>query len=231
MSKELPSQRPKAKLPRIYDFNFDDPKIEKPWRSNVEGLSDYFNYGFDEETWRLHVEKAKLYHSQLQFDRSDKSASGFTRTELPVECGGFGAPANGLLAETELFLSLTANPEKFWLSLDLTGEGDFRSSLQRIVSDHSNPYDPAANHGTFFFNRYFSRIKEFEEKNRLDLGQVLSKANSQRIRDRIEGRGLARPDAGFRQSQYTVRDEALGRRPNIGPGGPQMEGSKLVKRE
>ncbi|KAL0242744.1 hypothetical protein GEMRC1_005307 [Eukaryota sp. GEM-RC1] len=51
---------PKAPHPQshktIYDFDIDqDP--EKAWRNPGADVSDYFNYGFTEETWRLYCQR------------------------------------------------------------------------------------------------------------------------------------------------------------------------------
>ena len=51
---------PTSLLPEIYNYDFDDP--EKPKRWEEEGgrkLEDYFNYGFNESTWKLHRDRVK----------------------------------------------------------------------------------------------------------------------------------------------------------------------------
>lgn len=44
----------------IYEFDIDG-MVEKPWRQarSLEVLSQYFNYGFDEATWRLYCWQRK----------------------------------------------------------------------------------------------------------------------------------------------------------------------------
>lgn len=42
----------------IYEFNLDSLE-EKPWRKPGADITDYFNYGFNEDTWKLYCEKQK----------------------------------------------------------------------------------------------------------------------------------------------------------------------------
>ncbi|CAK6956111.1 pre-mRNA 3'-end-processing factor FIP1 isoform X3 [Scomber scombrus] len=38
-----------------------DPSEEKPWRKAGADISDYFNYGFDEESWKVYCRKQAKY--------------------------------------------------------------------------------------------------------------------------------------------------------------------------
>ncbi|PVD34184.1 hypothetical protein C0Q70_05449 [Pomacea canaliculata] len=44
----------------VYEFDLDSIKNEdKPWRKPGADITDYFNYGFTEETWQLYCEKQR----------------------------------------------------------------------------------------------------------------------------------------------------------------------------
>lgn len=42
------------------DFNLDSLE-DKPWRKPGADITDYFNYGFNEDTWRSYCERQKRY--------------------------------------------------------------------------------------------------------------------------------------------------------------------------
>ncbi len=46
----------------IYDVNLDSLE-EKPWRKPGADITDYFNYGFNEEMWKLYCERQKKIRS------------------------------------------------------------------------------------------------------------------------------------------------------------------------
>jgi hypothetical protein len=44
-------------LPEIYNYDLDDVSKPKPWtENNGANMSEYFNYGFNEFTWKNHVD-------------------------------------------------------------------------------------------------------------------------------------------------------------------------------
>lgn len=43
------------KKPSLIDLDFDFE--EKPWRKPGQDITDYFNYGFDEKSWRNYLMK------------------------------------------------------------------------------------------------------------------------------------------------------------------------------
>ena len=46
--------REELQVPEIYKWDFDNN--EKPWDKNgKQDMDKYFNYGFNEETWRHHA--------------------------------------------------------------------------------------------------------------------------------------------------------------------------------
>ena len=53
----------------IFDYDLDSVKLEdKPWRKPGADITDYFNYGFTEETWTKYCEKQK----RLRLDNNCK---------------------------------------------------------------------------------------------------------------------------------------------------------------
>uniref|UniRef100_A0A8C4RAP8 Pre-mRNA polyadenylation factor Fip1 domain-containing protein n=1 Tax=Eptatretus burgeri TaxID=7764 RepID=A0A8C4RAP8_EPTBU len=58
---------------------------EKPWRKPGADLSDYFNYGFQEETWKAYCEKQKRLRQGL-----DPNTSNSTSNRITVQQGRTG---------------------------------------------------------------------------------------------------------------------------------------------
>jgi pre-mRNA 3'-end-processing factor FIP1 len=49
----------------LMNFDFDAlPESEKGWKKPGAHLADWFNYGFDETTWRTYVMKQKRLHKE-----------------------------------------------------------------------------------------------------------------------------------------------------------------------
>ncbi|TPX49590.1 hypothetical protein SeMB42_g02546 [Synchytrium endobioticum] len=48
----------------IYDVDIDTLE-DKPWRKPGADISDYFNFGFNEQTWRLYVQKQKRLRDEM----------------------------------------------------------------------------------------------------------------------------------------------------------------------
>lgn len=42
----------------MYEFNLDSIE-DKPWRKPGADITDYFNYGFNEDTWKAYCEKQR----------------------------------------------------------------------------------------------------------------------------------------------------------------------------
>ncbi|XP_015795573.1 pre-mRNA 3'-end-processing factor FIP1 [Tetranychus urticae] len=57
----------------IYDLNLDTI-TDKPWRKPGADITDYFNYGFNEETWKIYCEKQKKILSDIA-DGTNNSSS------------------------------------------------------------------------------------------------------------------------------------------------------------
>ncbi|KAG7279614.1 hypothetical protein CRUP_011707 [Coryphaenoides rupestris] len=58
---------------------------EKPWRKPGADLSDYFNYGFNEDTWKAYCEKQKRVRMGLEV-----STVGSTTSKITVQQGRTG---------------------------------------------------------------------------------------------------------------------------------------------
>ncbi|XP_065669725.1 pre-mRNA 3'-end-processing factor FIP1 isoform X2 [Hydra vulgaris] len=43
----------------IYEYDMDNDQDDKPWRKPGADISDYFNYGFTEDTWKQYCEKQR----------------------------------------------------------------------------------------------------------------------------------------------------------------------------
>lgn len=42
----------------LYDFNLDTME-DKPWRKPGADITDYFNYGFNEDSWKIYCERQR----------------------------------------------------------------------------------------------------------------------------------------------------------------------------
>ena len=207
-----------VKLPKIFDYNFDDPKEQKEWRSIDKDITDYFNYGFNEETWRIYVEKIKKYYSEIPVTKSIKNNNLLIDKNLPLEMGGFGDPINEQIKSHELFDSFINNLERFWLGMDLS-ECEFWRMFESLINEHTNAYDEVTGqYNTRNFNRHFKAIKSFEVRKGIDLSKIVSKQNYKYLKDKVAG--ISNPntislpnfsikpsernhvDGGFRQKLY-----------------------------
>ncbi|CAB1332095.1 unnamed protein product [Coregonus sp. 'balchen'] len=71
---------------------------EKPWRKPGSDLSDYFNYGFNEDTWKTYCEKQR------------RLRMGSTRNVQPMEIGMGPFPALGLTTPPPATTTIQAPP-------------------------------------------------------------------------------------------------------------------------
>lgn len=51
--------------PKVYEAELDEPE-DKPWRRPDANPSDFFNYGFTEDTWRLYCHKQRVLRQEKQ---------------------------------------------------------------------------------------------------------------------------------------------------------------------
>lgn len=112
----LMHHRPDAKhpLPPIFYYNLDDPKTEKKWRGPKEDITDYFNYGLTEETWRLLVEKVVRLSEKVDGFMHDHGECVALNDRLPLEFGGFGKPHFDQIANLPFLHILDKNKERFF---------------------------------------------------------------------------------------------------------------------
>lgn len=53
-------------------FEFEIDSIEdKPWRKPGADITDYFNYGFDERTWKLYCARQRSLKDEVRSDMRD----------------------------------------------------------------------------------------------------------------------------------------------------------------
>lgn len=104
MSEHNPEQA--YTLPTIFNYNFDRPRSEKPWLNPQNDISDYFNYGFNEETWRVYVLQIQELNKSIKQEPFYKTSSVWLESKIPIELGGLGPFLNQQLQEYELFENL-----------------------------------------------------------------------------------------------------------------------------
>jgi len=87
-----PLKRPQPQTPSgkfqksVFEFDIDSLE-DKPWRKSGVDITDYFNYGFNEESWRAYSEK----QAQMRLEQSMQSKIKVfdpkenVRSELPPE--------------------------------------------------------------------------------------------------------------------------------------------------
>lgn len=92
--KKQPS--PPLKLPEIFNYNFNDPRNEKKWNKRNADITDYFNYGLNEETFKAYANKVKKLFSKLgpnyqpKIPEDPKDRNAVLDSTFPLTHGGFG---------------------------------------------------------------------------------------------------------------------------------------------
>lgn len=66
---------------------------DKPWRKPGADISDYFNYGFDEDTWKLYCEKQKKMKSIVEEVNCSTSETTFKIPVMPTNDHSKYSPA------------------------------------------------------------------------------------------------------------------------------------------
>lgn len=126
-------QNPNQKLPPIFYYNLDDPKVEKRWRNPKEDLTDYFNYGHNETTWKLYAEKVvKLTNKMDNFMHKDSSCN-VLNDKLPLDLGGFGPPHFEPIQKLPFFEIIKKNKERFFFQ-QLADRNEFKNQLQNSLT-------------------------------------------------------------------------------------------------
>ena len=134
----FPMLRPDGKLPQLFNYDFDDPKNEKKWRNPREDITDYFNYGMNEEVWKVYVEKVKKLANKVEkFNKeAPKEVTNLDHT-LPIEFGGFGTPHFEQIKHLPFFNAVRNNKERFFLKCFLNDSqtaDTLRSLIQEFLS-------------------------------------------------------------------------------------------------
>lgn len=88
---------PPLKLPDVFNYDFDNPHQEKKWAKKTADVTDYFNYGLNEETFKAYAAKIrklfrrlndKEYTAKVPENPQDKN--NVLDSTLPITHGGFG---------------------------------------------------------------------------------------------------------------------------------------------
>lgn len=114
MMMPLMAQRPDLKVPPIFYYNLDDPKVEKKWRGPKEDITDYFNYGLTEETWKILAEKVVKLADKVDKFTYDHGECVALNDRIPLEFGGFGAPFFEQTKKLPFINILKKNKERFF---------------------------------------------------------------------------------------------------------------------
>jgi len=81
------------KLPEIFNY-FDTPGREKKWTAPNADITDYFNYGLTEDTFKIYAQKVKNLFTKLQktggahFKNMGEASDKFFEDRLPISHGG-----------------------------------------------------------------------------------------------------------------------------------------------
>jgi len=114
------------KLPEIFTY-FDTPGKEKKWTAPNADLTDYFNYGFTEDTFKAFSHKVKTLFSKLQktggahFKQSGESDK-FYEDRVPISHGGLEIIDDKALKEIVIMSFLSYFSHKFFLFLFISFE-------------------------------------------------------------------------------------------------------------
>lgn len=109
------TMRHEGKLPHIFSYDFEDPKLEKKWRNQKEDITDYFNYGMNEEVWRIYAEKVRKLSSKTEKFTNETRECMVLDDTLPLEFGGFGNPYHESLRNIPFLNAVKKNKERFFL--------------------------------------------------------------------------------------------------------------------
>lgn len=189
-----------VELPKIFTMNLDEMGPKKPWNQPNQDITDYFNYGFNEETWKLYALQVQKVFQKEDIKKQTQGKNMLINTELPVEAGGFGQPLNKDLRKFECFKMLFKNLEKFWLAQNFN-DNDFYNNFDDFIKNVL--YTP-----TFEMERAVL-MQYFEEKD-IDIDEAEVKkivANSKSPR---QGYGQSGQDRFGRGGRFDYYGKAFG---------------------
>lgn len=98
----------------IFDLNMEELS-DKPWLQPGADISDWFNYGLDESTWRLYCERQKQLRAEISQQRS---IAVHTQGGDPKMMPGGGMPGNQRMG-----LRMAANPMMGGMNSECRGWG------------------------------------------------------------------------------------------------------------
>ncbi|XP_076946418.1 uncharacterized protein LOC143617900 [Bidens hawaiensis] len=124
-------------LPRarnILDVNIDVFE-QKPWRHPGADITDYFNFGFDEDSWKLYCNKVDEYHHRGPVSSGTLPSEPIQSTEVDVGKGQ-AIEVEDRIFERQSFMDLKLQPER---------DSD---AIQITILDPEDPSVPeTSNHG------------------------------------------------------------------------------------
>ncbi|XP_076918550.1 uncharacterized protein LOC143579018 [Bidens hawaiensis] len=132
-----PQSAPSFSLPRarnILDVNIDVFE-QKPWRHPGADITDYFNFGFDEDSWKLYCKKVDEYRHRGTVSSGTPPSEAAQSTEVDVGKG------QAIEVEDSIFERQS--------SMDIKIQPDRDSDAMQItILDPEDPSVPeASNHG------------------------------------------------------------------------------------
>ena len=69
-------------LPEIFNFDFDIPQKDKKWIGHGIDITDYFNYGFTEDTFRMYTNKIKILFKKNQLLSYKNLSDGYEQNNI-----------------------------------------------------------------------------------------------------------------------------------------------------
>ena len=166
---QLPENR---SLPEIFSFNFDDPSLEKPWTLPTNDVTDYFNYGFNEELWRIYTEETKKVFEKMDVPQRHDGESAID-LDLPIEMGGFAFFLNRNFEEFHLQKLMLKNPDQYFLMNNLSEDNFYDKFIILLHAISSNNTE-----------KYFEVIKKFNDDHGIEPMSQEAKRRSRRHQER-----------------------------------------------
>ena len=84
-------------LPKIFSYLDEHPDKNPKWASKTADITDYFNYGFTEDSWRIYCQKVKkmvFQNSTVDPKKAELNEKhlNILKDKIPLDFGGFGLP-------------------------------------------------------------------------------------------------------------------------------------------
>lgn len=149
-------------LPPIFDYDFSKNATDKPWKNPINDITDYFNYGYNEETWKMYVQKVKKVHEKIKVQPNLGKTSLWLDATFPVEFGGFGKPFNKELEKYETINLFLNQPEMFFHYMNYA-ENIPHDRFAMFLQYHAFSKDVA--------KHYLNILKQFYETEKIELSE------------------------------------------------------------